>query len=458
MSMVQVSNNSSFSNRLVFMLAVLSLLIVPLHGVLVYSQVLLALEVLALLSLFIIFWSGLYKGGTYGIVLWFLLISLVLACLYIVPIPQGLDIPFIDLSHLPGRSLYDEVDQWLVARGEPSNATLSLIPYESTLALLALMPPLAIFFSAISVSEAHLRNLIYLLLLIAGVQAALGLIQYATSNPDFYFGMKQNGRSAQGTYLNRDHFSAFLEMMLPITIGLMLYSIGGASHGRRHDAKAWILNQVLIFGFLALLIFLAAIFARSRTGVFLIMVAVLISSFVFSRHVGGKKSVGLTAVFATIAVGLATSIGLIPVLNRFVSRNPVEDERFRIFGHTLDGIKAFFPFGSGPGTFSNVYPAFQPVEQLGFVNSAHNDYLELLFDLGALGVFIIAGFLFVYIFGWFKLAGKLWSRLHFIKVAAGISILLLSIHLLSDFILHEPMNTMVFALLLGTFLRKPSKV
>lgn len=453
-----VANTSSVSSRLVFFLAALSLLIVPLHGVLVHSEIMLILEALGLLILLVVFWSGLYKGGTYSIVLWFLFISLLAACLYIVPIPQGFSLPLIDLANLPGRSLYSEVDQWLASRDVTSNATLSIIPYISILALLALLPPLAIFFACISITEIQLRNLVYLLLLIAGVQAVLGLIQYSSGNPAFYFGISPNGRSAQGTYLNRDHFVALLEMTLPIAIGLMLYSIGRSSYDRGRDTKAWVLNQVLIFGFLAILLFLAGIFARSRSGVFLIMVAVLVSSFVFSRHIGGRQSAGLSAVFATVAVGLAASIGLIPVLNRFVSRNPIEDERFRIFEHTIEGIKAFFPVGSGPGTFPDVYRAFQPIEQLKFINNAHNDYLELLFEMGAVGAFIIAGFMLLYIYGCFKLFGKIWSRMHFIKVAAAIGIFLLMVHLLSEFLLREPMNTMVFALLVAVFLRKSSKV
>jgi len=451
--------SSSLAHRIVFLLGALSLLIVPLHGVLVPSQVLLLLEALGLLTLLVIFWSGVYKGGTYRIVLWFLFISVAVACLYVVPLPQGLNLPFLEADRLsgtlPGRSLYADVEQWLLSKGQAPNATLSLIPYESTLALLALLPPLALFFSGISVTEIQLRNLVYLLLLIAGVQAVIGLVQYASGNPAFYFGMPV-ARNAQGTYVNRDHFAALLEMTLPIAIGLMLYSIG-RSHDRRRDAKARVLNQVLIFGSLALLLFLAGVFARSRTGVFLIMVAVLVSSFIFARHIGGKQTVGLTAIFATLAVGLAASIGLIPVLNRFVSRNPVEDERFRIFEHTIEGIKAFFPFGSGPGTFSDVYRAFQPIEQGKFINNAHNDYLELVFETGALGVFIIIGFFLIYFMGCFKLAGQTWSRVHFIKVAAGIGIFLFMLHLLTEFLLHEPMNTMIFALLLGVFLRNPSR-
>ena len=450
-------NSSVMYGFLVFGFAAFNLIVISFHGVLESSQVLFFSEALGLVSLFLIFWSGLYRGGSYLIVFGFLFVSLILALIYVLPMPAGSGSYFFDFHNLPGRDLYSKVVSWLNSQNVNTSNTLSLVPYESTLALLALLAPLGIFFTCLSVTEVLLKRLIYLLLLIVGIQAVIGLIQYASGNPDFYFGIAQNGRSAQGSYVNRDHYSALLEMTLPMVIGQMLYSIGRSSNSRSSEANFLVLNQVLVFGFLALLIFLAAIFARSRMGVFLIMIAVLISSFVFSPHLGGRQSVGFVAIFTTVAVGLAASIGLVPVLNRFVSKNPLEDERFRIFEHTIEGITSFFPFGSGPGTFSDVYRAFQPIEQLKYITHAHNDYLELVFEMGFVGLFIIFGFLIIFIYGWVKLAGQTWTRIHFIKIGAGIGISLFLLHLLTDFLLHKPMNTMVFALLLGVFFRKPSK-
>lgn len=437
----------ALSAKFVFLMSALLMLIVPFHAVLVPEQVLLVLEFIAVLVLFVVFWSGLYKQGTYSIVGWFLFLSLVAAAIYVMPLP------FLNDIALPGRGLYSDVRSWLVGQGiDVGPHYLSIIPYKSVLALLALLPPLAIFFAMVSLSESLVRRLVYLLLIIVSVEAALGLIQYASGNRDFYFGLTGSG-SAQGTYINRDHFSALLEMTLPIALGMMLFSIGRSQHSHLSN-KGKVFNQTLLFASVALLIFLAAVFARSRAGVFLIMLAVLISSIVFARHIGGGRSVSLTAAFSTVAMGLAVTIGLIPVLNRFVATNPIEDERWRIFEHTIEGLKSFFPIGSGPGTFIDIYPAFQPIEQLNTINRAHNDYLELVFELGAVGIFVIIGFWLLYIFGWFKIAGKAWDRMHFIQVGSGIGIFLLLLHCSVEFILHEPMNTLVFALLAGVFFSK----
>lgn len=439
----------TFEAKGVLLLSALLLLVIPFHGIFVHEQVMLIAQVIASLCVLVILWSGSYKGRTYPVVLWFFWLSILMTCAYVVPLP------FLSAVELPGRELYADVLEWLGARGyEQDNQYLSIIPYQSKVALLALIPPVSLFFAALSLSEAQIFRLVYLLLIIAVIQASLGLIQYASGNLDFYFGIVPNGRSAQGTYLNRDHFSALLEMTLPIAIGLMLFSFGRLKHEGRVHKKGRTFNSTLLFAFFALLIFLAAIFARSRAGVFLIMLGVLISTVVFSRHVGGKQSVGLSVVFSTIAMGIALSIGLIPVLNRFVSKNPIEDERWRIFKHSIEGIQSFFPVGSGPGTFPDIYRVFQPIEQLRFINNAHNDYLELLFELGAVAVFIFSGFFLLYLMGWYKLRRQDWGEMRFLQVASGIGIFLVLLHCSVEFLLHEPMNTMIFAFLLGVFFRK----
>ena len=443
------NNADTKASLLVFGLCAVLLVLAPFYASGKTPCARLILESVGLLLLMVVFWSGISRGKSYGIVSVYLVISVGLACLYLVPIP------FDYWSQLPGRELYLSVYQWLIEQGvDAERYQLSIVPYKTTLALLALLPTLGIFYSALSLSDERIKQLAFLLLAVAAIQAILGLIQYASGNPWFHFGIEANGRSAQGTYLNPDHFAALLEMTLPIAIGMMLYSIGRSQYDRRHDGKGAVVNQVLIFASIALVILLAGIFTRSRAGVALIMLAMLISSVIFSRHVGGKQSVGLTAIFATIAVGVSMSIGLIPILNRFVATNPVEDERFRIFEHTLEGFRAFFPFGSGPGTFPDVYRAFQPIEQLRFINNAHNDYLELLFEMGAFGAAIIVGFLLLYLFACFMLRGRGWNRMHFIQVAAAIGIFLMLLHSLADFNLHTPANAIVFAFLVGILFRK----
>ncbi|HID37020.1 MAG TPA: O-antigen ligase domain-containing protein, partial [Ghiorsea sp.] len=277
--------------------------------------------------------------------------------------------------------------------------------------------------------------------------AILALLQYPNDATSiFYLGMERVGHSGQGTYFNRDHFAALMEMSLPFSIALLAYNFASS----RYSAKS-VFNMSVIFFALTLLLLIAAIFTKSRSGVALVLLGVFLSTIVFSSHIGGRQTAGFSVVFTGLAIGLGTSIGLIPVLNRFISADPLKDARKEIFESSIVGIQQFWPFGSGSGTFPQVYRGFQPIDRAGFVNHVHNDYLELLFEVG---VFALIGFIFyiaLYIYRLWKLRSKRWTQKKFIQVAAGIGIFLILLHSLTDFNLHIPANLIFFAFLNGVF-------
>ena len=127
-----------------------------------------------------------------------------------------------------------------------------------------------------------------------------------------------------------------------------------------------------------------------------------------------------------------------------------------ILASSLDGIGQFFPFGSGAGTYPSVYPLFQPVE-LGryFINHAHNDYLEALFQQGIFSLLFILLALAVFFRQWPRLLVKgRWGSFRFIQVGAGVGLLLIALHSLVDFNLQIPANTIFFSFLAAVFLKK----
>lgn len=148
---------------------------------------------------------------------------------------------------------------------------------------------------------------------------------------------------------------------------------------------------------------------------------------------------------------------MVPVLDRFSVEGAVNDARWSIYSATLEGIGTFSPLGSGPGNYPDVFPAFQPPE-LGrwFINHAHNDYLEWLFEGGLMAAVLITLLAVLYAVRWLKVwHWEDWSRLRFIQAGAGIGTLLLLIHSLVDFNLHIPANIVYFAFLAGVFFADP---
>jgi len=383
----------------------------------------------------------------------------VVPALYLLPLPSGL------VAWLPGREPYLAGQDLL----EPAaaGARLSLVPVATESAWLFLLVPIAVFTATRVLDPASTMRLILLLLVLAALQALLGLLQYSASEGSpALFGMQvPDLASAKGTYTNRNHLAGLLEMVLPSAIGLMLYAAGGRQgiqRGRWTDRLGFLAsargNAALLYGALALLVLVGLVFTRSRAGIMLGILAVLLSTAAFARRIGGTNVYGPVGTLVAFGLGISVAIGLLPVLDRFSVADAVADARFSIFSATVEGIGAFAPIGSGPGSYPQVFPAFQPPE-LGrwFINHAHNDYLEWLFAGGLAAAMLILGLLVLYGRQWARVwSGRVWSRQRFVQVAAGIGLLLLLVHSAVDFNLHIPANITFFAFLAGVFFAAPT--
>lgn len=377
--------------------------------------------------------------------------------LYLLPLPGA-------VAHwLPGREPYLASFSLLGIHPAPH---LSVVPLQTESAFLTLLVPVAVFLATRMLPSTRLVPLALVLIGVGAVEAVLGLMQYGGGGGSLlYLGMDY-ASAAVGTYTNRNHLAGLIEMILPIALGLFLYSLG---RGHRDHSRGWRErvsfygsvrgHLAFVYGALALLLLVGVIFTRSRAGIALTMLGILLATFAFARRLGGDNVYGPTGSVVAIAVGVGIVIGLAPVLDRFSQLDPMEDARWTIFSATLDGIGAFFPLGSGPGDYATVFPTFQPVE-LGrwFINQAHNDYLQWVFEGGLPAALLIALLIGLYVLRWRDVWTRdAWSRFRFVQVGAGIGILLLLLHELVDYNLHMPANMVYFAFLAGIFFADAGK-
>lgn len=376
---------------------------------------------------------------------------LLMPLVFLIPLPSGL------VDWLPGRDIYASIQAQLGI--EAGVRRLSVLPHETESAWLLALIPIAVFFGVRSLDFRGLRRLLWVLFAIAAGQAILGLMQYGGQSDLLYLGMEPAYRTAVGTYTNRNHLAGLLVMVLPIALALLIYSVGRHGHRQTQWRKRMAFfgtlrgHTAIGYGALALLFITAIVFTRSRAGIALAMLGILLATLAYSRRIGGNNVYGLVGTVVAIAIGVGLVIGLAPVLDRFSVSDTVENARWTVFSATLTGIGHFFPLGSGPGTYPEVFNAFQPLE-LGrwFVNRAHNDYLEWLFDGGAFAAVLILFLLGLYLRQWTKVwTSEAWSQLRFIQVGAGIGILLILGHSLVDYNLHTPANIVYAALLAGIF-------
>jgi O-antigen ligase len=374
----------------------------------------------------------------------------------IIPVVQLIPLPPWLWTNLPGREISAETFD--ILGQAPPWMPISVVPYETWLSALSLIPPLGIFLATVQLSYRDRRWLTWVFLLIGIVSVFIGMMQVAQgqASPLRFFEIT-NDTEAVGFFANRNHFAALL---YSLTLFAAAWAISATLLGQAEGRQKYdtLVIVVVIGAFMLLVVLLAGqMMARSRTGLLLSIVALLgaLALVIKDRRVGTHVTAIRLIVGAIVLVVIfAAQFALYRVFQRFAI-DPLEDARLPFARNTLEAALAYLPFGSGLGTFVPVYAMFEKPKDLYFdtyANHAHNDYLELWLNTGLLGLSLVGMFLV-----WFGLrALEIWrtappagaSELDWDLVRAAVLIVgLLLAHSLIDYPLRTGaiMAVMAFA-------------
>jgi len=309
------------------------------------------------------------------------------------------------------------------------------------------------------------KSFVFVIILSGIFQAVYGLAElWGGTSRIFGWTNKWNEGSAFGTFVNRDHFSAFLEMIFPLSLG---YLLAGADFfamkkGLSFREKIlWFgqerLQKSIIVGTAAATLGVALLFSRCRAGVIIFFVSIFIMLMILSMAEGGRKTEDWGGTGAgpgrsrskravrtvSLAVILtAVLIGIQPILARFTKDTlTLKAGRPVYYLNTVEMVGAYPLAGVGLGAYMYVYPMFEKASDPGLLSHAHNDYLEVLAESGVVGgAALIAGAIAT-----LMLIGAGWARRHDpllrgIGLGCLVGIAAILIHSFGDFGLRIPAN------------------
>ena len=420
---------------------------------------LLVLECLGLAALAAIGWSGSAKAA------WTALpapLRWALALLVAMPLVQMVPLPWALWSALPGHGPYARV---LEVAGAGGARPMTLHPDATEYAGLALIPCIAIFLLVPQLGRRQLRALVLVFVGVVLGEAVLGILQSgAAKGSPLHLGNPFAGAGATGTYVNRNHFSALIAMGLPVLVAIWAaetlpardaYGEVLRGHPRHADVR---LARRIAWSLAVALALAALLFSRSRAGIGCGLAAFGATSLVLVWSAATVPvRVALGAV-ASVALLLAAYAGLTPIVERFAPDDLSLGYagRLRLAGAALRAALDFLPFGSGLGTFGDVFQRYQSEGLVGYVDHAHNDYAEAFLELGVAGAAAIALMAAALFARWGGIArGQASRSLGTLQVAAGFSVLALAVHGAFDFNFHIPANAIYFAFLAGVFFYEP---
>jgi len=343
--------------------------------------------------------------------------------------------------------------------------TVSMARYQTVSHLLLLVTYLTAFFLTLFLCRDRnaKKRLVFALVSLGVFEALYGLIQYLTGwQQIFAYVKKYYLEEATGTYINRNHFAGFLEMILPFAMVLALrgtHLLSRNTSGRAGTFRKIVsrteLVSVVFWLFLAILISAALVLSRSRMGILSALVSIVaILALAGTSTAGPRARAAVAAVFFLCVLGLIVWIGSDPVMSRFETLGQEYtlsgQSRVSIWRDTLPLIRQHPFFGTGLGSFFVVYTSVQTAFLNLLVEHAHCDYLEVATELGLPGAILVFGSIFWVLALTARRYRKLQERLDkAVSLACIGSITAILVHSLADFNLYIPANALVFTIILA---------
>jgi len=363
--------------------------------------------------------------------------------LVVLALVQFVPLPFAAWSALPGRAetaaalgLLGAAQGWM---------TISFSPWASLAALAWWIPAFALFLATLRSDSPGAGAIVRTVVAVAVVSVAIGALQ--RGGGALYFYRITNYGYAPGFFANTNHQASFL---------LGALALWGAHHvARRSETARTGANQTATIGFygIALVLVVGILMTNSLAGTGLLLPVGLCVVLLARPQTGLSPPVllgGLT-LLGLAAVGLAL-FGT--VQDNFTdTAGGADNNRLAFLVTGWAALRELAPFGSGLGTFVDVYHWFERPATINttYVNHAHNDLLELLIETGVFGLAALGLFLA----WWSRRVRAAWSAVRRNPYAQGATILTgaVLVHSLVDYPLRTAAVSGLFAVAVALMIR-----
>jgi O-antigen ligase len=289
---------------------------------------------------------------------------------------------------------------------------------------------------------AQVQALTLILTVYGFLLASFAILQSLSSTSQLYWlRTPRSGGWIYGPYVNHNHYAGLMEMLVPVPL---IFSLTRGARGPRRAMAA------LAAALMASTIFLSG----SRGGMLALAVQITLLAAVMTWQQKGRKAAVALAIFLLVGVGLMAWLGGSELTKRLVSIH--SETRTELSGGLRiqmdrDALKMFVrkPLsGWGLGVFPAVYPQFRSFSTNFFINEVHNDYLQLLVEMGGLGFVTMLWFVWaLYRNGARKLHNWTEDTNGAVALVAILGVTGILVHSFFDFNLQVPANAALFYVL-----------
>lgn len=390
----------------------------------------------------------------------FLIAMIGLTIFQIIPLPARV----IELTSPSANKIY----RAFLDDGNNVMRTISIYPHATINELLKLLSYAAIFTVIIHhyKTKKQLLSVIHTIIIMGCLIAVFAVAQKATWNGMLFWfypvgeELYSDATYIWGPYINHNHFAGYMEMAIPVGLGLLLYKalnlrkISGRSRISLTRRLVWLFDSKdiipVVLLSIAVAVMSAVLFMSLSRGGIIGFVSSMIFFWVMIRTRRSLRKmarpVAVVGIIIIIVIGLAAGSRVEERFGELGKDSKIK--RTYIWSDSSRIVKDFPFLGTGLGTFQNIYPVYQTRNPIFLFEHAENDYIEILTDTGFTGFMLILGLAFT----WFYSVITAWYTRHknFPKciVAGGLSsCVAIAVHSFIDFNMRIPANAMLLTVI-----------
>jgi hypothetical protein len=293
--------------------------------------------------------------------------------------------------------------------------------------------------------------------LIGFIAAMTAIMQYG-GNQQLLYGLwrpQDAGARPYGPFINRNHFATWMIMACPLVFGYLLARAPAARERRliaqRLVAAAKQLGSIRIWLAVSVcMMTLAVTISASRSGVIGLAAALSASVLLSRRHYAGhtrRWTIFQAVLLILVVVSFANFDALSARVDETMQDMRAGRGRSAIWHDAERLIRDFPATGTGAGTFGTAISPYQTALPGFSLMNAHNHYLQLAAEGGALvaipSAFVLAGFLLLFL----RQMTHATDPDVLIRVGAGAGILAVLVQSCWETGLRMPANAMLCAVL-----------
>ncbi len=348
--------------------------------------------------------------------------------------------------------------------GGPPLDSLSVMPGTTLDALLLSLGYFALYLvAALTCRERERRRQVAAVLVFGGlVQAIYGSLMTLSgaefgflARKAFYLGF------ATGTFVNRNHLAAYLELTSAVGLGLILSELkAGAGGSWRLRLSSWIelafSTKARVRIAMAMMV-VGLVLTRSRMGNTAFFVALCVTGLAYIALRERQLLMRAVLLFASLLLvdTLIVShwFGLSQVVERIEATRIEQEERPLVYQALPRMLPAYRATGSGLGSFAQAFMPYRPPQVRGYYDHAHNDYMEFLVETGIPGLALLLLLAGVHLLHALRVIWKRRDRLpQGICVGFVMASLALAIHATVEFSFQIPAVAASYIALMGLVL------